>query len=196
MESGLTTAEAEAALAAGRPVIVTGAREGAFMLVSAEGATPEVINLMATHARGLVGMILSKRRAAALGLDLQPRQGRAEAPLYTMSIEAARGTTTGISAADRARTIRAAAFGGAEDIVSPGHIFPQVPDGRDAGQAALALRLIAGAGTAPVAALCTILDAAGEVAGPAAAWALAARLGLVAVDAGEIRQPSGSEYFS
>ena len=192
--SAMTTAAK--ALERGEPVVVTGSEDGPFLMVSAEGGTPETINLMATHGRGLVGVVLSRKRAAALGLELQPRQGRAEAPLYTRSVEAARGTTTGISAADRALTIRALAFGGPGDLVTPGHIFPQVTTDRPTGQAELALRLVASATGTPVAALCTILNDTGDVADSAHARAVAARLGLVSVDAVEVLAIAGSEVFS
>ena len=184
------------ALGRGEAVVVTGSEDGPFLMVAAEGVTPEAINLMATHGRGLVGVVLSRKRAAALGLELQPRQGRAQAPLYTRSVEAATGTTTGISAADRARTIRALAFGGAGDLVTPGHIFPQVTTDRATGQAELALRLVASATGTPVAALCTILDDTGEVAKSLHANAVAARLGLTSVDAVEVLALAGPEVFS
>ncbi|MFV0245841.1 MAG: 3,4-dihydroxy-2-butanone-4-phosphate synthase, partial [Qingshengfaniella sp.] len=129
-QRSLARERALASFVAGRPVIVTGAAEGPFMMIDAAGVTPQGINLMAAEARGLIGMVMSSRRASALGLEMQPRSGRETAPLYTRSIEAAQGTTTGISAEDRALTIKAAAFGGREDIISPGHIFPQVPDER------------------------------------------------------------------
>ena len=108
----LAISRAIADLSSGDPVIITGAADGPFMMIAASGVTPQGINLMAAHARGLVGMVISSRRAAALGLEMQPRSGRETAPHYTRSIEAAQGTTTGISAEDRALTIRAAAFGG------------------------------------------------------------------------------------
>ncbi|EPX76620.1 3,4-dihydroxy-2-butanone 4-phosphate synthase / GTP cyclohydrolase II [Salipiger mucosus DSM 16094] len=171
-------------IADGEVVVVTGVSGGPFMLAAAETVTSEVVNLMATHARGLVGIALRASRADALGLEPQPRRGWKSGPDYTLSIEAAQGTTTGISAEERAITIRAAVFGGAADIVTPGHIFPQVCDGRGTGAGDCALRLVETAGRAPVAVICTMLDASGNVAGSAAARALADRLGLGCTDAG------------
>ncbi|MEC7764400.1 MAG: 3,4-dihydroxy-2-butanone-4-phosphate synthase [Pseudomonadota bacterium] len=191
----LAISRAIADLASGDPVIVTGAVDGPFMMIAASGVTPQGINLMAAHARGLVGMVTSRRRAAALGLEMQPRSGRESAPQYTRSIEAAHGTTTGISAEDRALTIKAAAFGGPDDIVSPGHIFPQVSDDRDNTQAALALRLAGAAGAAPVAALCTILDASGDVAGRAHAQLVADKLDVAVIDASDLLAATGPEHF-
>lgn len=97
---------AVADLAAGRPIVISGARTGAFVLAAAERTTPAIVNLMASHARALVGLVLSRKRARALGLKLQPRNG-STAPLYTNSIKAAEATSTGISTHDRARTLRA-----------------------------------------------------------------------------------------
>ncbi|SFR12170.1 3,4-dihydroxy-2-butanone-4-phosphate synthase [Poseidonocella sedimentorum] len=188
--------EAVRALSAGAPVVITGSAEGPFVLARAECITPDQITLMAAHARGLVGMVITHRRAAELGLGLQPRQGRRDAPLYTSSIEAAAGTSTGISAEDRALTIRAAATGGPRDIITPGHIFPQVSDARPSGQAGLALRLLAAAGLPPVAAICTMLDSEGEVAGRADAARTAEALGLVAVGGADIAAMLSPDCFS
>lgn len=182
-------------LASGEPVIVTGAAEGPFMMIAASGVTPQGINLMASEARGLVGMVMSRRRAEVLGLQMQPRMGRANAPLYTQSIEAARGTTTGISAEDRARTIKAAAFGGPGDVITPGHIFPQLADNRVHTQAALALRLMAVAGGEPVAAICTVLDRAGEVASGLHATLLAEKLDVATINGADLLSATGLEHF-
>lgn len=183
-------------LSMGRVVVVTGTSGGPVMLAVAEETTPMLINLMAAYARGLVGVVITRKRAAELGLELQPRSGRKGAPLYTRSIEASAGTTTGISAEDRARTIRAAAFGGKGDIVTPGHIFPQVSDGDLTGVPEVAIRLVGASGCNASATICTILDGQGEVADTATAQDLAARLGLVVVDVTEIGALSGPEVFS
>src|SRR3954470_12114350 len=97
------------------------------LLMAADFATPEAINFMATYARGLICLTLTEERCRQLELPLMVNDNRA--PLgtaFTLSIEAASGVTTGISAADRARTVRAATAKHAkpEDIVQPGHIFP------------------------------------------------------------------------
>jgi 3,4-dihydroxy 2-butanone 4-phosphate synthase/GTP cyclohydrolase II len=97
------------------------------LIIPAEMATAEAINFMARHARGLVCLALTEERVRELGLSAMSQ--RNEAPLqtaFTVSIEAREGVTTGISAADRARTVQVAIDPacGAADIVSPGHVFP------------------------------------------------------------------------
>lgn len=97
------------------------------LVMAAEQVRPEDINFMATHARGLICLTLSPDRCEQLELPLMVRDNRSEhATNFTLSIEAAEGVTTGISAADRARTVRAAVAqnASAKDIVQPGHIFP------------------------------------------------------------------------
>src|SRR5262249_5879710 len=90
---------------------------------------PESINFMATHGRGLICLTLCEDHVEKLGLPMMHAPGRGGPPLgtaFTVSIEARHGVTTGISAADRAHTIRVASNPQAkpEDIVSPGHVFP------------------------------------------------------------------------
>lgn len=99
------------------------------LIMAAEKVTPEHINFMAQHARGLICMPISKQKSRQLNLPLMVRHNQsAFTTNFTASIEAATGVTTGISAADRARTIQVAANSTAhpEDIVQPGHIFPIV----------------------------------------------------------------------
>jgi 3,4-dihydroxy 2-butanone 4-phosphate synthase / GTP cyclohydrolase II len=100
--------------------------EGDLIMV-AEQVRAEDINFMSTHARGLVCLTLTPERCQQLGLPLMVSDNKARySTNFTVSIEAAEGVTTGISAADRARTVRAAVRADAEpgDIVQPGHIFP------------------------------------------------------------------------
>jgi 3,4-dihydroxy 2-butanone 4-phosphate synthase/GTP cyclohydrolase II len=97
------------------------------LVLAADFVTPEAINFMATHGRGLICLTLTEERCHQLDLPLMVSANRA--PLgtnFTLSIEAASGVTTGISASDRARTIQVAVKGDAkpQDIVQPGHIFP------------------------------------------------------------------------
>ena len=97
------------------------------LTIAAQFATPEAINFMATHARGLICLCLTEERADELGL--RPMTERNEAPLgtaFTVSIEAREGVTTGISAADRSRTIQVAIHPDSTplDLVQPGHVFP------------------------------------------------------------------------
>ncbi|MDF3936382.1 bifunctional 3,4-dihydroxy-2-butanone-4-phosphate synthase/GTP cyclohydrolase II [Pseudomonas citronellolis] len=97
------------------------------LLLAAEFCTPETINFMAREARGLICLTLTEEHCLRLGLEqMVPNNGSAYSTAFTVSIEAASGVTTGISAADRARTVQAAVAPGAsaEDIVQPGHIFP------------------------------------------------------------------------
>ncbi|HWG06504.1 MAG TPA: 3,4-dihydroxy-2-butanone-4-phosphate synthase [Beijerinckiaceae bacterium] len=99
------------------------------LVVPGEKATPEVINFMAKHGRGLICLSLTRKRVDELGLHLMtPRNQAQHQTAFTVSIEAREGVTTGISAADRARTIAVAIDPSKDrrDIVSPGHVFPLV----------------------------------------------------------------------
>ncbi|AWL11422.1 3,4-dihydroxy-2-butanone-4-phosphate synthase [Saliniradius amylolyticus] len=99
------------------------------LIMAAEHITPEAINFMVTFARGLVCLPMTEQRCARLNLPLMVTNNGAQfSTNFTVSIEAAEGVTTGISAADRARTVQAAvaADATAEDIVQPGHIFPLI----------------------------------------------------------------------
>jgi 3,4-dihydroxy 2-butanone 4-phosphate synthase/GTP cyclohydrolase II len=99
------------------------------LVIPAQMATPDAINFMAKHGRGLICLALSKPRVDQLGLNLMSRNnGTRHETAFTVSIEAKEGVTTGISAADRARTVSVAIDGskGADDIVTPGHVFPLV----------------------------------------------------------------------
>jgi 3,4-dihydroxy 2-butanone 4-phosphate synthase/GTP cyclohydrolase II len=99
------------------------------LCMAAQFATPEAVNFMATHGRGLICLALCEEQVERLGLPMMQAPGRGGPPLgtaFTVSIEARHGVTTGISAADRAHTIRVASSPSArpDDIVSPGHVFP------------------------------------------------------------------------
>ena len=97
------------------------------LIMAAEHISAEAINFMATYGRGLICLTLTQERCQQLDLPLMVRNNGAQfSTNFTMSIEAAKGVTTGISAADRARTVQAAVAKGAvpADIVQPGHIFP------------------------------------------------------------------------
>jgi 3,4-dihydroxy 2-butanone 4-phosphate synthase / GTP cyclohydrolase II len=97
------------------------------LIVPAQMATPDAINFMATHGRGLICLALTSQRIETLGLPPMSRSnGTRHQTAFTISIEAREGVTTGISAADRARTVSVAIDAGktAEDIVTPGHVFP------------------------------------------------------------------------
>jgi 3,4-dihydroxy 2-butanone 4-phosphate synthase/GTP cyclohydrolase II len=125
-----TTTEIIAELQAGRMVIIMDdedrENEG-DLLLAAHCVTPAAINFMAKYGRGLICLTLSKERCERLQLPLMVNANHAaHATAFTVSIEAAEGVTTGISAADRARTIEAAVApeATATDLVQPGHIFP------------------------------------------------------------------------
>ncbi|OOF28023.1 3,4-dihydroxy-2-butanone-4-phosphate synthase [Salinivibrio proteolyticus] len=97
------------------------------LIIAAEAITPEAINFMATHGRGLICLTLTQQRCQQLGLPLMVSDNNAQfSTAFTVSIEAAEGVTTGISAADRARTVQAAVAPNAKaaDLVQPGHVFP------------------------------------------------------------------------
>src|SRR3990170_5334279 len=99
------------------------------LIIPAQMATPDAINFMATHGRGLICLALTRERVEALGLQPMSRTNRSRMETaFTTSIEAREGVTTGISAGDRARTVSVAidASKGADDIVTPGHVFPLV----------------------------------------------------------------------
>lgn len=166
--------EIVAELRAGRMVILVDEEdrenEGDLVL-AAEFVTPEAINFMVTHARGLVCLTLTEERCRQLDLPLMAsRNGTRYGTNFTMSIEAAEGVETGISAADRARTIRTAVARDAKpsDLVQPGHIFPlQAARGGvlvRAGHTEAGCDLTALAGLTPAAVICEILNPDGTMA--------------------------------
>ena len=104
------------------------------LVIPAQMATPDAINFMATHGRGLICLTLTRERVEHLGLELMSRHnGTRHETAFTVSIEAREGVTTGISAGDRARTVAVAIDAGKtkSDIVTPGHVFPLIA--RDGG---------------------------------------------------------------
>lgn len=141
------------------------------LLMAADFVTPEAINFMVTHARGLVCLTLTQERCEQLNLPLMTtRNGSGFGTNFTLSIEAAEGVTTGISAADRAHTIKVAVTANAKptDIVYPGHIFPvrAVPGGVliRAGHTEAGCDLTRMAGLTPAAVICEILKPDGSMA--------------------------------
>src|SRR5690554_5254716 len=141
------------------------------LVLAAQFVTPEAINFMVTHARGLVCVTLTEERCRQLELPLMAsRNGARFGTNFTMSIEAAEGVETGISAADRARTIQVAVARDARpsDIVQPGHIFPvQAARGGvlvRAGHTEAGCDLTALAGLTPAAVICEILKPDGTMA--------------------------------
>ncbi len=141
------------------------------LVMAAEQVRPEDINFMATHARGLVCLTLTEERCRKLNLPLMVHDNRAQhSTNFTLSIESAEGVTTGISAADRAKTIRAAVARNADDrsIVQPGHIFPLMaqPGGvlSRAGHTEAGCDLAGIAGYEPAAAIVEIMNEDGTMA--------------------------------
>jgi 3,4-dihydroxy 2-butanone 4-phosphate synthase / GTP cyclohydrolase II len=166
--------ELVAELAAGRMVILVDEEdrenEGDLVL-AADHVTPEAINFMAKFGRGLICLTLTRERCEALQLPpMAARNGAVHSTAFTVSIEAAQGVTTGISAADRARTVQAAVARDAKpsDLVQPGHIFPlQAQDGgvlMRAGHTEAGCDLSRMAGLSPASVICEIMNDDGSMA--------------------------------
>ena len=141
------------------------------LVIPAQMATPDAINFMARHGRGLICLALTKERADQLGLEPMTRSNRSRnETAFTVSIEARDGISTGISAADRARTVAVAidAANGPEAIVSPGHVFPLIarPGGVlvRAGHTEAAVDVARLAGLNPSGVICEIMREDGTMA--------------------------------
>ncbi len=141
------------------------------LVIPAQMATPEAINFMAQHGRGLICLALTGERVRELGLSLMEQRNTSRLETaFTVSIEAREGVTTGISAPDRARTVATAIdpSKGAQDIVTPGHVFPLIA--RDGGvlvrtghtEAAVDLARLAGLNPSGV--VCEIMKEDGTMA--------------------------------
>ncbi len=168
----------------GKMVVIVDDRDGsAEVCMAASRISAEAVNFMATHARGLICLALTEEKLRSLGIPLVAGDGGLRRT-YGVSIEARRGVTTGISAADRATTIRAAAADGAvpADIVMPGHVLPvqiqkggvlarpQVPEA--------SVDLCRLAGVEPIAVSCAVLRDDGGIAQGADLEAFAEQHGL------------------
>jgi 3,4-dihydroxy 2-butanone 4-phosphate synthase/GTP cyclohydrolase II len=141
------------------------------LVIPAQFATPEAVNFMARHARGLICLALTRQRVEQLGLGLMSaHNGTRHQTAFTVSIEARDGVTTGISAHDRARTIAVAINleCGRDDIVTPGHIFPLVArEGGTlvrAGHTEASVDVARMAGLYPAAVVCEIMNDDGTMA--------------------------------
>ena len=169
-----STAEIVAELKAGRMVILVDEEDReneGDLVMAAEHITPEAINFMAKHGRGLICLTLTEARCKKLGLVQMARSnGTVYGTAFTVSIEAAEGVTTGISAADRARTIQVAVNkdATADDIVQPGHVFPITarPGGVlvRAGHTEAGCDLAGMAGLEPSSVICEIMNDDGTMA--------------------------------
>jgi 3,4-dihydroxy 2-butanone 4-phosphate synthase/GTP cyclohydrolase II len=141
------------------------------LVVPAQFATPDAINFMARHARGLICLAMTRQRVETLGLPLMSRQnGTRHQTAFTVSIEAREGVTTGISAADRARTIAVAINPDStrDDITTPGHVFPLMArEGGTlvrAGHTEASVDIARKAGLNPSAVICEIMNDDGTMA--------------------------------
>jgi 3,4-dihydroxy 2-butanone 4-phosphate synthase/GTP cyclohydrolase II len=158
----------------GRMVILVDAEDReneGDLVIPAQMATPDAINFMARYGRGLICLSLTSQRAEQLRLEAMARQnGARNRTAFTVSIEAREGISTGISAADRARTIATAidATKGSEDIVSPGHVFPLVAREGGvlvrAGHTEASVDLARLAGLYPAGVICEIMNDDGTMA--------------------------------
>jgi len=166
--------ELVADLAAGKMVVLVDEEDReneGDLILAADHVTPEAINFMARHARGLICLTLTRERCERLHLPpMAAKNGAQHGTAFTVSIEAASGVTTGISAADRARTVQAAVRRDAKpsDLVQPGHIFPlQAQDGgvlMRAGHTEAGCDLAAMAGLTPAAVICEVMNDDGTMA--------------------------------
>jgi 3,4-dihydroxy 2-butanone 4-phosphate synthase/GTP cyclohydrolase II len=158
----------------GRPYILVDAEDReneGDVIIPAQMATPEQINFMAKHARGLICLSITSERARQLRLPAMAVENRSgHGTAFTISIEAREGVTTGISAHDRARTVAVAidASKGPDDIVSPGHVFPLVAkDGGvlvRAGHTEAAVDISRLAGLYPAGVICEVMNDDGSMA--------------------------------
>ena len=141
------------------------------LMIAAEKATPELINFMARFGRGLICLTLTEERTKELGLSMmvEDNQSAFETP-FTVSIDARQGVSTGISAADRAHTIKVAidSLTVKEDLVKPGHIFPlRAKDGGvlvRMGQTEASVDIARIAGLNPYGVICEIMNEDGTMA--------------------------------
>ena len=163
-----------AELRAGRMVVLVDEEDReneGDLVMAADHVTPEAINFMAKHGRGLICLTLTRERCEFLKLPpMAARNGTVYSTAFTISIEAAEGVTTGISAADRARTVQVAVDKNTQpsDLVQPGHIFPlQAVDGgvlMRAGHTEAGCDFAAMAGCSPSSVICEIMKDDGTMA--------------------------------
>ncbi len=187
---------AVAALAEGKAIILTGDRlRGGDIdfAVAAKHATAEAVNFMAMHGKGLICLALTPARALRLGISLiNPGSDRQSGRPHGRSIEARTGVSTGISAADRARTIAVAIdpASSGDDLVSPGHVFPLIAaaGGVQERPAALeaSIELVRRAGAGDAAVICSIMREDGEMARLEDLSDLIAQHGLAVVDIADL----------
>jgi 3,4-dihydroxy 2-butanone 4-phosphate synthase/GTP cyclohydrolase II len=161
-------------IAAGGVIIITddeGRENEGDLVMAAEKTTPELVNMMIRHARGLICVPMTEPQLKRLGINPMVQQNReAHRTAFTVSVDAAEGITTGISAFDRARTVQLLANPATrpDELVQPGHIFPLCarPGGvlERAGHTEAAIDIVALAGLKPVAVICEVLNEDGSMA--------------------------------
>jgi 3,4-dihydroxy 2-butanone 4-phosphate synthase/GTP cyclohydrolase II len=166
--------ELVAEMAAGRMIVLVDEEDReneGDVVIAADHITPDAINFMARHARGLICLTLTREHCQRLQLPpMASRNGTKHGTAFTVSIEAATGVTTGISAADRARTVQVAVARDATpaDLVQPGHIFPlQAQDGgvlMRAGHTEAGCDLARMAGLTPASVICEVMKDDGTMA--------------------------------
>lgn len=167
-------------------------REVGHLAMCAGHATPDAVNFMAAQGRGIVSLVISQADVDRLQLPMQQRRSGPVGRAAPVSIEASSGVSTGISTADRARTIQVAADPAStpEDLVSPGHVFPLLAkdDGVFAlpGPAEMAADLSRLAGTAGTSVICAILDDRGDHAGSDRLQAMSTSFQLPIVSAADL----------
>ncbi len=187
-------------LKSGKPVVLmdsTGRENEGDVIVAAEFADAKAINFMATHARGLICIAMTPERLEQLHITLmkkhQPNQSEFQSP-FTVSVDAAQGITTGISAADRAQTVKVLISGEtrARDLVSPGHLFPLKahPQGLVArqGHTEASVQLMKQAGLYPAAVICEVMNADGTMARLADLKLFAAKHGLKLISIEQLKE--------
>lgn len=174
----------------GRPVILSSGRSAEFV-AAGPSLSADCVNTMVSYGRGVLRLAMPASRCRTLGLEPQGVVRPGEA-WTAVSVEAKVGVTTGISAADRALTVRVASDAGstADDLSRPGHVVPIAV--HDRGVLARprseesAVDLVVAAGFEPAAALCQVLDAGGDIAGPEAVAELVGRGGYPLVEVADV----------
>lgn len=196
--SSVRVEDAIAAIARGEMVVVTdaAARENeGDLIMAAEKVTPSAIAFMVRHTSGVICASVTPSRLDALQLPLMVADNReSQRTAFTVTVDYRHGTTTGISAADRAATLRALAdpTSSAGDFARPGHVFPlRAREGgvlERAGHTEAAVDLVRLAGLEPCGVLCELVEDDGSMSGPANVEAFAERHGLVRISIADLRR--------